>query len=68
LLTEAPSEGEVRVAITNGRLIETLPVYTEGDAPGFPSNMKNIYYAWQGDHFGVDHEEVVANPNPPPRP
>lgn len=67
LLSEAPSEGEVRVAVTNGRLIETLPVYTEGDAPSFPSNIKNIYYAWRGDHFGVDHEEVVANPNPPPR-
>ncbi len=66
LLTEAPSEGEVRVAVVGGALVETLPVYGSGDLPGFPSSIKNVYYAWKGDHFVVDHEEVVSNPNSAP--
>ena len=66
LLSEAPAEGEVRVAVTNSQLVETLPVYESGDQPQFPSKVKNIYYAWDGSQFVVDHEETVPNPNPPP--
>jgi len=68
LFSDAPAGGEVRVAVTDGRLVVTLPVYTEGDTSGFPSNIKNVYYAWKADHFVVDHEEVLSGPNRPPRP
>ncbi len=68
LLTDAPGGGEVRVAVTDGRLVVTLPLYAEGDTSGFPSNIKSVYYAWKVDHFVVDHEEVVSGPNRPPRP
>ena len=67
LLTEAPTEGEIRVAVSDGLIVESLPVYAAGDLPGFPANVKNVFYAWDGDHFVIDHEEVVANPNSPPR-
>jgi len=67
LLTEAPSEGEVRVAVSSGQLVESLPVYAAGDLPGFPSSIRNVYYAWKGDQFAVDREEVIPNPNSPPR-
>ena len=68
LFSDAPAGGEVRVAVTDGRLVVTLPVYAEGDTSGFPSNIKNVYYAWKVDHFVVDHEEVLSGPNRPPRP
>jgi hypothetical protein len=68
LLSDAPAAGEVRVAVMDGWLVVTLPVYAEGDASGFPSNIKNVYYAWKADHFIVDHEEVLSGPNRPPRP
>jgi len=68
LFSDAPAGGEVRVAVTGGQLVETLPVYAEGDVPGFPSSVKNIYYAWKDDRFVVDREEVVGGPNRPPRP
>lgn len=67
LLTEAPKNVSVRVEIRNGQLVESLPLYSEGDLPGFPSQLKNIYYAWRGDHFVVDREEVINNPNLPPK-
>ena len=68
LLTDGPGGGEVKVAVMDGRLVVTLPVYAEGDTSGFPSNIKNVYYAWKVDHFVVDHEEVLSGPNRPPRP
>jgi hypothetical protein len=68
LLTEAPEEGEVRVAVTGGQLVESLPVYAGGDLPGFPSKITNVYYAWNGDGFVVDHEEVIDNPSLPRQP
>ena len=68
LLSDAPEGGEVRVAVTGGLLVETLPVYAEGDAPGFPSSVKSIFYAWQVDHFVVDHEVVSTSPNSPRQP
>jgi len=68
LFSDAPAGGEVRVAVTGGQLVETLPVYAEGDMPGFPSNVKNIYYVWKDDRFVVDHEVISTAPNRPPRP
>jgi hypothetical protein len=68
LFSDAPAGGEVRVAVTDGRLVVTLPLYAEGDTSGFPSNIKNVYYAWKTDHFVIDHEEVLSGPNRPPRP
>jgi hypothetical protein len=68
LFSDAPAGGEARVAVAAGRLVETLPVYAEGDPPGFPSSIKNIFYAWKDGRFVVDHEEIVSGPNRPPRP
>jgi hypothetical protein len=68
LLTEAPEKGEVRVTVTGGQLVESLPVYAGGDLPGFPSKIRNVYYAWNGGTFVVDHEEVIDNPSLPRQP
>ncbi|HUS82300.1 MAG TPA: hypothetical protein VM013_03470 [Dehalococcoidia bacterium] len=68
LLTEAPREGGVRVAVSGGSLVESLPVYAGGDLPGFPSKIKSVYYAWKDGSLVVDHEEVIDNPSLPRRP
>ncbi len=65
LFSDAPAGGEVRVNVKNRQLVESLPVYSVGDQPHFPSKVKNIYYVWKGDTFVEDHEEVVPGQFPP---
>ncbi len=67
LLSEVPEEGSVRVELKDGQLVEMLPVYASGDPSGFPSQIKEIYYAWDGEALVVEREKVVDNPNAPPR-
>jgi hypothetical protein len=67
LLTEVPAEGSVQVSVVNQQLVESLPVYSAGDLPGFPSEIKNVYYAWNGSSFVVAKELTVANPSAPPK-
>ena len=49
LFSDAPAGGEVRVNVKNRQLVESLPVYSVGDQPHFPSKVKNIYYIWKGN-------------------
>ncbi len=67
LLSEVPAEGSLRVELEDHHLVEVLPVYSAGDTPGFPSRIKRVYYAWKDDALVVDREDVVDNPNAPPK-
>jgi len=64
LLSETPQSAVV-VKVLDNQLVESLPVYATSDLPGFPSQIKNTYYRWDGNHLIVDHEETVSNPNLP---
>ena len=64
LLSETPQSAVV-VKVLGNQLVESLPVYATSDLPGFPSQIKNTYYRWDGNHLIVDHEETVSNPNLP---
>ena len=67
LLTEVPGEGSVQVQVVNKQLVESVPVYSTGDLPGFPSEIKNIYYAWNGSGFVVAKQQTVPDPFAPPK-
>jgi hypothetical protein len=67
LLSEAPTEGSVQVELEDHHLVEVLPVYSAGDTPGFPSRIKKVQYIWKDGALVVGSEEVVENPNAPPK-
>ncbi|MGD0766522.1 MAG: hypothetical protein ABR978_09520, partial [Dehalococcoidia bacterium] len=67
LLTEVPAEGSVQVAVVNQQLVESVPVYSAGDLPGFPTQIKKLYYAWNGSSFVIAKEQTVPNPSQPPK-
>ena len=64
LLTEVPEEGSVQVQVVNKQLVESVPVYSPGDLPGFPSEIKNIYYAWNGSGFVVAKRQEPSRTRP----
>ncbi len=67
LLSEVPAEGSVQVQLEDHHLVEVLPVYSAGDTPGFPSRIKKVHYIWKDGALAVDREDVVDNPNAPPK-
>ena len=67
LLSEVPAEGSVQVELEDHHLVEVLPVYSPGDTPGFPSRIKKVQYIWKNGALVVGSEEVVENPNAPPK-
>ena len=67
LLSEVPAEGSVQVELEDHQLVELLPVYSPGDTPGFPSRIKKVQYIWKNGALVVGQEEVVENPNAPPK-
>ena len=71
LLSEVPAEGSVQVFVhgelEDYHLVEVLPVYSPGDTPGFPSQIKKVHYIWKDGALVVGSEEVVENPNAPPK-
>ena len=67
LRSEVPSEGSLQVSLEDHHLVEALPVHSPGDAPGFPSRIKKISYIWKDGALVVGQEEVVDNPNAPPK-
>ena len=67
LLSEVPAEGSVQVQLEDHRLVEVLPLYSSGDTPGFPSRIKKVHYIWKDGALVVDREDVVDNPNAPPK-
>jgi hypothetical protein len=64
LLARAP--GQVAVAVEDGQLIETQPIYGPNDPNCCPSQLKNIYYRWDGHALVVDYEETIDQPQPKP--
>jgi hypothetical protein len=67
LLSETPAEGSVQVELEDHHLVEVLPVYGPGDTPDFPSRIKKVQYIWKDGALVVGQEEVVENPNAPPK-
>ena len=71
LLSEVPAESSVQVFVhgelEDYHLVEVLPVYSPGDTPGFPSRIKKVHYIWKDGALVVGSEEVVENPNAPPK-
>ena len=67
LLTEVPEAGSLRVEVDDHNLVEVLPVYSDGDTPGFPSQIKRIYYNWKSGALIAGREETVDNPDLPPK-
>jgi hypothetical protein len=67
LLSEVPAEGSVQVELEDHHLVEVLPVYGPSDTPGFPSRIKKVQYIWKDGALVVGQEEVVENPNAPPK-
>ena len=67
LLTEVPEAGSLRVEVDDHHLVEVLPVYGDGDTPGFPSQIKRIYYDWKSGALIAGREETVDNPDLPPK-
>lgn len=67
ILSEVPEGGSVRVSLKDGQLVESQPVYEEGDLPGFPTQIRNIYYEWDGEKLAVEREETVPSPHAPPK-
>lgn len=67
ILSKVPEGGSVRVSLKEGQLVESQPVYQEGDVPGFPTQIRNIYYKWDGEKLAVEREETVPSPHAPPR-
>jgi hypothetical protein len=67
LLSEVPAEGSVQVQLEDHHLVEVLPLYSSGDTPGFPSRIKKVHYIWKDGALVVDREDVVDNPNAPPK-
>lgn len=67
LLSKVPESGSVRLAVRDGQLVETQPVYQEGDQPGFPQQVRNTYYRWDGEGLVVEREETTPSPHAPPK-
>ncbi|MDI6857016.1 MAG: hypothetical protein QME71_01705 [Dehalococcoidia bacterium] len=67
ILSKVAEAGSVRLSLRDGQLVESQPVYEEGDLPGFPSQIKDIYYKWDGEELVVEREETAPSPNAPPR-
>ncbi len=71
LLSEVPAEGSVRVFVhgelEDYHLVEVLPIYSPGDTPGFPSQIKKVHYIWKDGALMAGREETVDNPDLPPK-
>jgi hypothetical protein len=58
----ASTPGRVMVEVDEGVLVETQPIYGPDDPNCCPSQLKKIYYRWDGDALVVDHEETIDQP------
>ncbi len=58
----ASTPGRVMVEVDGGVLVETQPIYGPDDPNCCPSQLKKIYYRWDGDALVVDHEETINQP------
>jgi hypothetical protein len=66
LLVVKPEAGRVMVAVEDGVLVETQPVYAPEDPLCCPSQLRHTYYRWDGSELVVDHEETEKVPSAKP--
>lgn len=60
LLSKA--EGRVALDVEEGQLVETQPIYGPDDPNCCPSQLRKIYYRWDGDALVPEREETIENP------
>jgi hypothetical protein len=66
LLVVKPEAGRVTVAVEDGVLVETQPVYAPEDPLCCPSQLQHTYYRWDGSELVVDHQETEKVPSAKP--
>jgi hypothetical protein len=66
LLVANPAAGRVVIAIEDGMLVDTQPVYAPEDPLCCPSQLQHTYYRWDGSRFVVDHQETEKEPSAKP--
>jgi len=66
LLVVKPEAGRVTVAVEDGMLVETQPVYAPEDPLCCPSQLRHTYYRWDGSELVVDHEKTETVPSAKP--
>ena len=62
LLAVRPETGRVSVAVEDGVLKETQPLYGPEDPFCCPRQLWNQYYRWDGRELVVDRQETIDNP------
>ena len=65
LLKVAPTDGSggLAVAVVDGRLVMTRPVYAPEDPNCCPSSLRKTTYAWDGKAFAVQSVTTEASPS-----
>ncbi len=58
----AKAEGRVALDVEEGQLVETQPIYGPDDPNCCPSQLKKIYYRWDGNALVPEREETIENP------
>jgi hypothetical protein len=66
ILVVKPEAGRVMVAVEDGVLVETQPVYAPEDPLCCPSQLRHTYYRWDGRELVVDHEITEKVPSAKP--
>ena len=66
ILVVKPEAGRVMVAVEDGVLAETQPVYAPEDPLCCPSQLRHTYYRWDGRELVVDHEITEKVPSAKP--
>jgi len=66
LLVVTPAAGRVTVAVEDGVLVDTQPVYAPEDPLCCPSQLLHTYYRWNGSELVVDHETTETVPSAKP--
>ncbi len=66
LLEVKPAAGRVTVAVQDGVLVDTEPLYAPEDPLCCPSQLHHTFYRWNGSKLVVDHEETETAPSAKP--
>jgi hypothetical protein len=66
ILEVKPEAGRVTVAVENGVLVDTQPIYGPEDPLCCPSQLQHTYYRWDGEDLVVDHQETETAPSAKP--
>jgi hypothetical protein len=66
LLEVKPKGGRVTVAVQDGVLVDTEPLYAPEDPLCCPSQLHHTYYRWDGSKLVVDHEDTETAPSAKP--